>query len=400
MEKDDCDSNASTAPVSPSNVASSPAHGTSPVDQTLSDELKEKGNFAFAAGRFGLAVDFYTHALAASSSAALFANRAFAHLKSEAFGSAIVDADAALSIDPTFTKAYYRRGSALLALGRFRLAKRDFALVAKSRPTDKDAAAKLAECDKAIKRVAFEAAIATDATRPPSETLDPLVVQVPDSYTGPVLPRVPAAGQAASAEACAADADLVGKHGVSLRFVRALRDDFRSQRMIARRYAWEILIRINMLLRGLSSLVRAAHPPAARYFNVCGDTHGQFYDTCNIFELAGEPSPTNPFLFNGDYVDRGSFSVENVLVLFAWKLLYPEHVHLTRGNHETKNLNRVYGFEGEVRAKYDSQTMDLFTEVFQALPLAAVIDDRVFVTHGGLFCTDGVTLSDIEKIGR
>lgn len=53
-------------------------------------------------------------------------------------------------------------------------------------------------------------------------------------------------------------------------------------------------------------------------------------------ELNGLPSPTNGYLFNGDFVDRGSFSVENVLVLFAWKLLLPRHFHLTRGNHETK----------------------------------------------------------------
>lgn len=397
---DECilSSNVSTGTVSPSNTIDTT---TTTIDQALSDKLKDQGNTAFAAGRYGLAVDYYTKALGAAQSAALYANRAFAHLKSEAYGSAIADADAALTLDSTFTKAYYRRGSALLALGRFRLAKRDFALVARTRPTDKDAAAKLAECDKAIKRAAFEAAIATDATRPPSELLNPLVVQVPDGYSGPVLPRLPTIDVTpASAEVCAADPDAVGVHGISLRFVRALRDDLRSQRTLARRYAWELLIRINTLLRGLSSLVRATHPTSARYFNVCGDTHGQYYDTCNIFELAGEPSPTNPYLFNGDYVDRGSFSVENVLLLFAWKLLYPDHVHLTRGNHETKNLNRVYGFEGEVRSKYDSQTMDLFTEVFQALPLAAVIDQRVFVTHGGLFCTDGVTLNDIEKIGR
>jgi len=61
------------------------------------------------------------------------------------------------------------------------------------------------------------------------------------------------------------------------------------------------------------------------------------------------PSPSNPYLFNGDYVDRGSFSVENVLTLFCWKLLYPDSVHLLRGNHETVNMNKMYGFEGEVR---------------------------------------------------
>ena len=365
-----------------------------------SDALKDEGNECFAAGRYARAIELYTLALAAAPSAALYANRAFAHLKSETYGSAIADSEAALELDAAFTKARYRRGSAYLALGRFPLAKRDFLAVVKARPTDKDAAAKLSECEKAIKRAAFEAAIATDATKPPSEALDPAGIALPSSYTGPVLPQVPALGAGASAEECAANPAAVGVNGISLAFVRELKNEFRAQRTLHRRFAWEILIRINSLLRSYKSLVRAIHPSNSRYFNVCGDTHGQYYDTCNIFEVAGEPSPTNPFLFNRDFVDRGSFSVENVMLLFAWKLLYPEHVHLLRGNHETKNMNRVYGFEGEVRAKYDSQTMDLFTEIFQALPLAAVVDGRVFVTHGGLFSADGVTLADIEKISR
>lgn len=65
------------------------------------------------------------------------------------------------------------------------------------------------------------------------------------------------------------------------------------------------------------------------------------------FELR-YPSESNPYLFNGDFVDRGSFSLENVLTLFCWKLVYPQHVHLLRGNHETVNMNKMYGFEGEV----------------------------------------------------
>ena len=133
-------------------------------------------------------------------------------------------------------------------------------------------------------------------------------------------------------------------------------------------------------------------------YNVCGDTHGQYYDTLNIFSLIGEPSPVNPFVFNGDFVDRGSFSVENVLMLFAWKLLLPDYVHLTRGNHETKNMNLMYGFSGEVKSKYDSVTMDLFSEVFQSLPLAVCLDKRVLVVHGGLFQKDGVLLDELSLI--
>ncbi|XP_028385531.1 serine/threonine-protein phosphatase 5 isoform X1 [Phyllostomus discolor] len=133
---------------------------------------------------------------------------------------------------------------------------------------------------------------------------------------------------------------------------------------------------------------------------VCGDTHGQFYDLLNIFELNGLPSETNPYIFNGDFVDRGSFSVEVILTLFGFKLLYPDHFHLLRGNHETDNMNQIYGFEGEVKAKYTAQMYELFSEVFEWLPLAQCINGKVLIMHGGLFSEDGVTLDDIRKIER
>lgn len=133
---------------------------------------------------------------------------------------------------------------------------------------------------------------------------------------------------------------------------------------------------------------------------VCGDIHGQFYDLLNIFTINGNPSEENPYIFNGDFIDRGSFSVEVILTLLAWKVCYPQHFFMSRGNHEAKQLNKMYGFEGEVKAKYEVKTYDLFSQLFCVLPLVHVINKKVMVTHGGLFSKDGVTLKDIESTNR
>jgi serine/threonine-protein phosphatase 5 len=96
---------------------------------------------------------------------------------------------------------------------------------------------------------------------------------------------------------------------------------------------------------------------------ICGDTHGpcrsqyflttgQFYDVLEIFRRNGFPSASHQYLFNGDFVDRGSWSTEVALLLYSLKLLFPTGFHLNRGNHETDDMNKMYGFEGECRAKY------------------------------------------------
>ena len=119
----------------------------------------------------------------------------------------------------------------------------------------------------------------------------------------------------------------------------------------------------------------------------------------NIFELNGLPSEENPYLFNGDFVDRGSFSVECIFVLFGFKLLYPNHFFMSRGNHESENMNKMYGFEGEVKSKYSSNMVDLFTEVYNWLPLCHCINNRILVMHGGLFSKVN-THSSAELKGR
>ena len=100
----------------------------------------------------------------------------------------------------------------------------------------------------------------------------------------------------------------------------------------------------------------------------------------NIFEINGLPSEDNPYLFNGDFVDRGSFSVEVILVLFAFKCMCPTGLYISRGNHEIRSMNNIYGFEGEVKSKYNESMIELFAEVFCCLPVAHVLNNKIFLS--------------------
>ena len=131
------------------------------------------------------------------------------------------------------------------------------------------------------------------------------------------------------------------------------------------------------------------------HITVCGDDNGQYYDLCNIFVINGMPSEENPYLFNGDFVDRGSFSVEVIICLLAWKICLPQHFFMSRGNHEAKQLTKMYGFEGEMKMKYDLTTYNLCAQMFCFLPLCHTINKKIFVTHGGVFSKDDVTIADI-----
>ena len=73
---------------------------------------------------------------------------------------------------------------------------------------------------------------------------------------------------------------------------------------------------------------------------------------------------------------------------------------MTRGNHETCAMNKVYGFEGEVSHKHSKHVYDCFVDVFKHLPLAVTLNNNVFICHGGLFNDDRVSIDDIKKVGR
>lgn len=116
---------------------------------------------------------------------------------------------------------------------------------------------------------------------------------------------------------------------------------------------------------------------------MCGSIHGQFYDLVKIFEYAGFPATAN-YLFLGNYVDFGRLSIETICLLLAYKIKYPETFFLLRGNHECARINRKSGFYDECKRRYNTKLWKSFTDCFNCLPIAAIIDEKIFCMNGGL----------------
>jgi len=131
---------------------------------------------------------------------------------------------------------------------------------------------------------------------------------------------------------------------------------------------------------------------------ICGDIHGQYFDLLRLFEFGGFPPESN-YLFLGDYVDRGKQSLETICLLLAYKIKYPENFFLLRGNHECASINRIYGFYEECKERYNTRLWKTFTDCFNCLPIAALIDEKIFCMHGGL-SPDIQSMDQIRRILR
>lgn len=132
---------------------------------------------------------------------------------------------------------------------------------------------------------------------------------------------------------------------------------------------------------------------------ICGDIHGQFHDLLELLKIGGKP-PQTSYLFLGDYVDRGYNSVETILLLLALKVRYPDRVTLLRGNHESRSVTQAYGLYDECIRKFGGLSVwHLLTDLFDSLPIAALVDGRIFCVHGGL-SPWATTLDRIRELDR
>lgn len=336
-------------------------------------EARTQGNEHFRKQEYFKAETCYRQALEScpkedkAQLAIIYSNLSATQIRLEKSSEAINSATQAIELDPSNVKAYVRRASALVMGLDWMGAYKDFLAAAKIDPNNKGLREKLAFCKEKHLASQLRAAMATSESQ---DTLSTSIKAIEEDI------EIPEFNEEYAVKVTSEMAqDRRPPYAILVAMIRRIKE-------------------MNMQMKNIVEINNA------RMIRVVGDTHGQFQDLCQIFEQYGNPSTENPYLFNGDYVDRGSMGIEILITLFAWKLANPNCIYLNRGNHETNAMNSLYGFEKECDAKYGSQMFKMMSDLFNTMPIGHVINSRVLVVHGGLFGDESVTVESIQQMNR
>jgi len=359
------------------------------MTQLNANDYKNLGNTALKEHKLQEAIDNYTKAIELDPTDAVFyANRAHVEIQIEQYGSAIIDSSKSIELNPSYAKAYYRRAIAKSRLLQYKEATIDLQDLLKLKPDDKNSKALLNELNKLIRKLAFEKAIQVDDEDLFNFSLEGL--RVDDSYSGPKLN-------------IEQEEEKIKLKDVDDSFINQLITFFKNGGSLPKKYVYALLIKINEILtkepafNEISMDHKNENFINVDKFTIVGDTHGQFFDLINFFEKNGHVSDFHGYLFNGDFVDRGSWSCEVIILLYFIKICYPNKIFLNRGNHETSDMNKVYGFEDECKHKYGEKIYKMFAKTFEILPLITLLNDDYLIMHGGLFSQPDITLDQLRS---
>lgn len=243
---------------------------------------------------------------------------------------------------------------------------------------------------------------------PPSGTLHPSHTQQPKESIlikreNTINPRAPPTPNSRAVD----DGDVAGSPGIGIGALKSMDLDDMITRLLDAGYSAKVTKAVCLKNAEITAICTATREvllsqPAlielSAPVKIVGDVHGQYTDLIRLFEMCGFPPNAN-FLFLGDYVDRGKQSLETILLLFCYKLKFPENFFLLRGNHECANVTRVYGFYDECKRRCNIKVWKTFVDTFNCLPIAAIVAGKIFCVHGGL--SPHLThMDDIRQIAR